>query len=162
MDDNGHDAAESTLELARETLTGDLRDALLYWLKKLEKPWIGLTEDEQESVISMLQREARRGAEKAVNIIAADGRHVIEAELGKVVISEGITATITCKKSIASVLGLGMAEGSTIQIVSADSRPYVGQRAEAKPDPQQPELPLAEEGNGPLLEETTSNEAPAT
>lgn len=131
----------SPILVAKETLTGDLRDAALEWIRALPKPWAQLTEDEQTDVIESVTKRCVLAATKAVEEICADGRRVIQAEVESVTVKDGLKATVKALKTEENLLYLGMAEGSRVQIVQADLEPFSGERKPAKADPSQATLP---------------------
>ena len=132
--ERGDKKAPSTI--AKETLTGDLRDAALDWIRLLKKPWPQLSEDEQRDVIESITKQAIAAATKAVEVIVADGKRVIAAEVDSVTVKDGLKAVVKCLKTEDNLVFLGMAEGARVQIVAADVEPFVGERepAEAQPD----------------------------
>lgn len=131
----------SPLAIARETLTGDLRDAALQWIRALPKPWAQLTEDDQTNVIDSITKRAIEAARTAVELIAAGGRRVIQAEVESVTVKDGLKATMKCLKTEENLVYLGMSEGSRVQIVSADLEQFTGEKHEAKAEPSQGTLP---------------------
>lgn len=131
----------SPMLIAKETLTGDLRDSALEWIRALPKPWAQLTEDEQTDVIESVTKRCVLAATKAVEEICADGRRVIQAEVESVTVKDGVKAVVKCIKTEENIVYLGMAEGSRVQIVQADLEPFSGERRPAKADPSQAPLP---------------------
>ena len=130
-------ATEATMTLARQTLTGDLRDAMLDALRNIPKSWKRMTQDEQREWIDIITRRDDALTANAVNIIAADGREVVTVELEKVERRDTIRGTFSCHWRPETWIALGAAQGGTIQIIPASVDPYSGEQSPANPDPDQ-------------------------
>lgn len=128
-------------ELGLSTLSGDLRDAALDWIRTLSRPWSGLVEHEQREVIDSVSKQADALVRQAVDMIAAQGADVIVASIESVTVKDGIKATIKCQKTEDDLVALGMAEGSTVRLVVLDAADFQGEREPAEPEPDQAELP---------------------
>lgn len=135
--------SDKALKLARETMTGDLRDCLLDFLKhdKEVLPWNMLSEEKQSDKIEKVTKAVNVAVEKAVAIMAADGKTTIKGNLEKITIKDGIKAEITMSQSDSQRHSLVDAQGHTVLIIVADKAKYEGERKPAKPDPDQPSLP---------------------
>lgn len=133
---------KSSAGIARDTMTGDLRDCLLDFLKheKNPLPWNMRTEDQQSEAIEKCTKAAQHAAEKAVSIIAADGRAVIKAKVDKVLFKDGIKAEVTMSKSDPLRHQLADAQGDVVLMVVADVNAYEGERKAARPAPDQPDM----------------------
>lgn len=136
------DKEHSASDIARETMTGDLRDCLLDFLKhdKNPLPWNMQTEQQQRDAIEKVTKAVSHTVEKAVAIIAADGRAVIKANVDQVTVKDGIKAVLTLSKSDALRHELVDAQGDVVLLVVASKEVYEGERKAARPDPDQPPL----------------------
>lgn len=141
------DVHDDSLQLARETMTGDLRDCILDFLKhdKNPLPWNMQTEDQQADAIHKVTDAVNRAVERAVQIIAADGRQVIEAILDQVTVKDEIKAVCKVSKSNALRHDLMDATGYSVLLVVSDASAFKGERKAAKPDPNQPDMPIFDE-----------------
>jgi hypothetical protein len=63
----------SAVEISAETLVGDIRDAVLTEFKQMPKPWVMMSEDEQERVIHRSREIADTIVHRAVSLIAEQG-----------------------------------------------------------------------------------------
>lgn len=133
---------DATLKLARETLTGDIRDFLLDRLKhdKNTLPWNLLSEDKQRDAIQQTTDAASAMVDKAVRIIAADGRAVMVGDLDTVTIKDGVKAVIKLSKSDPLRHALIDSQGAAVLLVVATSDAYQGERKAVHPTPDQPNL----------------------
>lgn len=131
-------------KVARETMTGDLRDCLLDFMKheKNPLPWNMRTEDQQREVIEKVTKAVGVAVEKAVKIIASDARSVIEGTLDKIVVKDGIKAEISLSQHNSFRHSLIDAQGDVVMMVVANTAAYEGERKAAKPDPDQKDLPI--------------------
>lgn len=130
---------EISLKVARETLTGDIRDVILNDMKerKTSLPWSMRTEAEQEAVIDQITRLAESIVERAVKIVAAGGRKTISATLKKVTVQDGIQAVLELSKTDQQRHELIDATGTPIMIVVADPAAFTGECEPVFPSPDQ-------------------------
>lgn len=133
---NGQDELPNT-----DTLYGDLRDAILDRLRAMPKPWTVMSETEQTEMIEGVERAARHLVYSAVNLIAANGRPVIRAQVEQCTAKDGIKAVLRVSQFDELRHELFDAVGKSALIVVADAEPYLGEKEPAKPDPDQPTLP---------------------
>jgi len=145
-----NDAAE-TLDagpvLNTDTLLGDLRDAMLARLKAMPKPWTTMSENEQREMIGGVERAAAHLISQAVELIAANGQPVIRATVDSCHIKDGLKVTLKASLHDAQRHKMTDAVGKSVLIVVADTQPFEGETAPAKPDPQAPPLPLGDGDN---------------
>lgn len=136
------DVEQEAVDLAVETLSGDLADALLDRIKNLKKPWQQASQSEQLELVQGLRKATEHLVTEAVKKIAGYGRRVIVVHVEKVDIKGGLKATITCQKTQQALLDLGMAEGNTALIVLADEEQFIGSQTSDREqtDPEQSSL----------------------
>lgn len=136
-------------KIARETMTGDLRDCLLDFLKHEKNllPWNMRGEAQQREVIEKVTRAVSHAVEKAVAIIAADGRSVIRGTLDKVTVKDGIKAEITMSRHDPLRHAMTDAQGNVVLMVVSNSDSYTGEKKAALPDPDQSTLLTDHETN---------------
>lgn len=144
---------QDTGEIVRETMTGDLRDIVLDIIRNQAKTWGELTEDEQRSLAQDVQTRCEYAVSKAVRIIAADGRPVIEGQLEQVTVKDGLKAVVKMSQHHALRHAVIDATGLAVLMVVSDSGEYTGERAPANVDPDQPsfidnadDAPVADKG----------------
>lgn len=136
--------------IAKKTLTGDLRDFILDRLKHEQngQPWNKRKEHEQRAVIFEVEAAVKHAVNKAVDIIAADGRKVLRGSLAKVAVKDGIKAEIVLSQSDPMRHEFIDHQGQTVLISLATPEDFEGQRAPAKISPDQGDIltPDTEEG----------------
>lgn len=148
------------VEIARKTMTGDLRDALLQLFKDRQKPWAQMTEAEQRSAAAVLESACFNATRRAVGIIAADGRKAISATLKKAVVKDGaIEGTVVLSRHDEQRHALFDAQGSSIIITIADAEAYSGERKPAEVQPDQPDMLAGEDGGGGDQEDAPADAA---
>ena len=155
------DVEQEAVDLAVETLSGDLADALLDRIKNLKKPWQQCNQGEQRDLVTGMRGATEHLVTEAVRKIAAFGRRVIVVHVEKVDIKGGLKATITCQKTQQALLDLGMAEGNTALIVLADEEQFIGARtseAEAT-DPDQGDLLNHIESEGGTVQKSPEDDS---
>lgn len=129
------------LDLAAETLQGDIRDWLLGHMRMMQKPWPKLSEREQTDAIHAANAAASSLVRKAVRIAAGHGFERIEVTVGKFGVKEGeITAQFVCAATDQNILKVVHAGQSVL--VLADPSMFDGERAPARADKDQPELDI--------------------
>ena len=133
---------QETINLTSETLTGDVRDALLGQIRALQKPYARCTQDEQQEIIYHADKVAHNLVERAVEIIAAHGRNIIMATLESFSVKDGIKATVKCANVQSSLVEFGNATGKAVFIVVADKAQFTGEQEPAKPESDQQVIPL--------------------
>ena len=131
---------KSAVEIMSDTMVGDLRDAALGWIKTFDKPWQKMPQSEQQTVIESVTRQARALVIKAVEILISDARTTISGHVESVTIKDGLKVVLTCAANELNLISLGMRQGQSVYVVVADTSAYDGEKAPAKPDPDQPEL----------------------
>lgn len=135
---------EGTISLASETMLADLTQCLIDELKAAPDVWQKLSEDAQDDVIKRVASQVGDAVIKAVNLIAADSREVITAELEQITAKEGIKAVLTLAKHDPNRHALLDSVGKAVLIVVADAKQFMG-GAIPKPDPDQGDLPIADQ-----------------
>lgn len=128
------------VEIAAETLRGDVRDAMLSRIHNLQRPWKAMTEDQQAEVAAAMDQCARDLVTKATQLIAANGRKTITATVDSITVKDGIKVVAKVPMTEESLLSLGLAQGHAILIVAAASENYDGERGPAHTDPDQQSL----------------------
>ena len=131
---------DGIVDLAANTLTGDIRDFLLDRVKTLGKPWAAMSEDEQSDQIHAAKEAALLLVSKACEIIAAGGKKSMIGSLVKVAIKDKIQVQIDFSKHDEQRHDLIDATGMTVSVVIADAEPYTGERGPAEPQPNQGSL----------------------
>lgn len=131
---------DETIDLASETLSGDIRDFLLDRIKTFGKPWVAMTEDEQREQIISAKEAANHLVREAVKIIASEGRKVIAATLDKVTVKDGIKAEISLAKTDELRHELIDSQGQAVLVVVAGVEEFQGERAPADPMPNQVDM----------------------
>lgn len=147
----------SSVQIARETMTGDIRDCILDVLKHgLGKPWEQHSEFEQRDLVDKAEKAARESVNNAVDIIVADGRPTIVADLESITVKDGIKAIVKLSKGDELRHNLIDSQGKTVLLVVTDKDSYKGEKAPAAIDKDQPSLPMTEanENDKPVFDNT--------
>jgi hypothetical protein len=156
---NNEEQEVDAIELETETLSGDVRDAILNKFRNQQKPWQQMTEAEQSMFNNSIDSTARYLVTQAVKLVAAEGRKTIAAVVDSITVKDGIKATVTLPKSDEQRHNLIDSQGQTVLIVVVDTEKFNGEKEPAPVDPDQPELgnfnddePIFDKGK--LAEET--------
>lgn len=124
--------------LAKETLTGDLRDKLLEDMRNLPDVWQKLNEKAQQEQIDRATAQAEDLVNQAVKLVASGGRKTVPAKLEKLTLKDGCKVEMTCS---ASWIGeLAPVLNNDVLIVTNSNDEFQGQKAPAKADPDQADM----------------------
>ena len=153
--------ADNTLKIARETMTGDLRDCILDFLKHNNNPlpWNVQSEGQQRETVEKVTKACLYAVERCVKIISADARPTIVATLKKVVVGDEIKAEIALGKSNPLRHDLCDSQGKEVLIIVTASDPYIGESAPVEITPDQHVLPGTEDDgddDGSVFDKTPS------
>lgn len=135
------DGTDLLVEMASDTLRGDVRDAMLSWFKATPKPWGQMSEREQRDFADTVDRAARSLVKQACQIIAANERPVIVANLVEYKEKEGVEAKLKLASTGANVAALHEACGREVLIVTSGYDEVSGEAGEAEIDADQPGIP---------------------
>lgn len=121
--------------LAADTLTDDIRDAVLAEFKLMPKPWQQMTEDEQHRIIDRASDIGANLVIKAIDLIAARGLPSLPIKVGKIVV-EGAECkgTFECYADDDNLLRMRHLQGSRAMFVLASADAYNGETEQPKPD----------------------------
>lgn len=141
---------ETGIQIARETLTGDIRDVILKEIKRAKsagKPWPQMSQAEQQDAIDGAARVADAVVARCARIVAADGRLAIDGYVDATNVKDTkdgpvLRVAIHTARTERNMGALGMAVGGMVAVLVQDVQPYRGERAPARPDPDQPDLGL--------------------
>lgn len=137
-------ALEGTRAIARESLLGDLMHSMLDEVKAIPDVWQKLPQYKQDQVLARIEGRSRTILGRVVEIIAADARPSIPANVESVTVKDGIKAVLAVSRSSPQRHDLVDAQGSAVMIVIADAEPYTGGE-KPKSERDQGTLPLGDE-----------------
>lgn len=133
--------SEETIQLAADTLTGDIASFLIDRLRDYECSFKFMNEEQQAGAIEDAKRAAANLVGRVVSIIASDGRDTLPVSVKKVE-NDGdkIKVTIEASKFSEHRHELFDAAGCAAHLIVADASKYEGGEG-PKPEPDQRELP---------------------
>lgn len=131
-------------ELRLETLSGDIRDALLMHFRSARRPWEMLTEYEQREKAEIFERAAENLVRRVVAMVTKFEFPSLPVVLGEVKIKgeKGIEAKIGAANTEKGREILGEAVGDVVILVVASAERFYGEGAPAEIDKDQPDLPI--------------------
>lgn len=134
-----------TIELKIETLSGDIRDALLTHVRAMEDPWSKLPEARQQDKIDAIAKMADDLVRRAVGMVAASGFDTLHIIIKDFAVKGGaVKGKFETSAISGNLIALADHENTRAVIVLADPGEYMGETAPARPDPEEPELPIGE------------------
>lgn len=149
-------ADKSLEEMTAETLSGDLRDVMLTHIRSMQTPWSKLSEQAQADKIYAITNATETIVRRAVSIIASKGDEPIFGRIAKFTVKDEIKAELVASSSVGNIEKIAENIGQPAIIIFANPDQFIGQKADAKPDKDQPDLPIdgedeAETGGGAEL-----------
>lgn len=134
--------------LSLETLSGDIRDAMLSRFRMAPKPWAQMSEAQQRELVEGFGLAARDLVRKAVRMVTGFEFPRVTVVLGDVKIIGGdkarIEAKVTCGNIAENREVLGDYVGDHVLMLMVDSERFMSQRKEPQVEPDQPDLPLGD------------------
>lgn len=127
--------SEFNPQIAAETMTSDIRDAILSEFKLTPKPWQHMKEDEQQRLINRAEDIADTLVRRAIDIIAARGLPALPIEVGKITV-EGTECkgAFECYADDENLLRIRHLQGSRAMFVLASSSAYSGETKRPEPE----------------------------
>jgi hypothetical protein len=138
-------ADDPLVELAADTLRGDVRDALLGWFKAQPKSWPFMAEREQRDLAEAADRFAGSLTKQACKIIAAGERPCIVAQLVEYKEKDGVEAKLKLPSKGEVVQALHEACGREVLVVTSGAEEFMGEAAPAEIIKDQPDLGIGDE-----------------
>jgi hypothetical protein len=135
-----------TIEMSAQTMLGDLVGLVIDELKAAPDVWQKLSERKQDEVIDRVRRRCEDAIQQAVHFIYSEGRTVITADLEQLTAKDGIKAVLTLNRHDENRHELLDSVGKPVLVIVGDARVFGG-GALPKPDPMQPQLPIADAMN---------------
>lgn len=134
---------ETLIDMAEaETLSGDIRDALLTHVRSIKVPWAMLAEDEQADAISAIENTAKHVVRQVASIIATRGLPHIIGSVGKWTVKDGIKLELEATSLVENITALAEHGTGSAVLVLSEPGVYFGEKAPAKADKDQPDLPI--------------------
>lgn len=135
--------SEDKIELASETMTGDIRDFLLSHLRDMQKPWAQMSQAEQKAKVELAEKAAENLVKNALETVAGRGLPFMVITVGKFTCDGAeMKGTYSAYASDENLLRARHLSERRALFVLADPDLYFGERHEAKTDPDEPGLPL--------------------
>lgn len=130
------------VELAAETLLGDLMQLVLGEIRAAPDVWPKLSQYKQDEVIDRVQRRCADAVRQCVQLIACKGRTAIPGALDSVTVKDGLKAVIKFSQADPNRHELIDATGRSVIVIVADAAEFSGGTDEVKSQPDQPDLPI--------------------
>lgn len=123
---------EPTPQLDDKTLTGDIRDFLLTWVRSMQKPFEAMSESDQRDLISAVEGSARELVGGVIAVVSGRGFEKAFVKLGKFSVGDGIEAKIITDRSERNLLNFNDFAGRSAMLIFADPAEFDGARAPAR------------------------------
>lgn len=134
------DGEDYIVELAADTLRGDVRDSILDWMKATPKPWSQMGEQEQRDLAAAANRYAGQLVREVCKLVAANERPSIVATLVEYKEKDGVEAKLKLPSKGEVVAALHEACGREVLVVTSGAEEFMGQASDAKIDADQPDM----------------------
>lgn len=133
------------VDLAADTLRGDIRDSLLSWFKAQPKNWGAMTETEQRDLADAADSYSYTVIKEACRIIAAGERPTIVATLVEYKEKDGVEAKLKLPSTGEVVAALHEACGRAVLVVTTGAEEFSGEKGPAEVEADQPDLGIGAE-----------------
>lgn len=141
---------QASLQVAAQTLTGDIRDFILEEIKHHhhERPWDQRPEQDQRDLVDRIESAVTLFTKQCVETIEAGGRTIIDGEIKQLTIKDGIKTLIHVSERHPYRHELMDSNNSRVMIVLSKFRQYEGQKAPVRITKDQADIEevLSEEG----------------
>jgi hypothetical protein len=138
---NTEEPNDPLVDLAADTLRGDVRDSLLAWFKAAPKAWPFMSEREQRDLADAADRYAETMVKQACKIIAAGERPCIVATLVEYKEKDGVEAKLKLPSRGEVVAALHEACGREVLVVTSGAEEFMGEASGPTIDADQPGIP---------------------
>ena len=133
----------SLVEITAGTMRGDVRDALMAWIKARPKMWPLMSESEQREAYNSADAFGWEICKQIAQRIAAEERPTIVAKLVEYKEKEGIEAKLKLSATGENILALHLACGREVLLVASGIEEF---SAEAGPPDVNPDQPIMDMG----------------
>lgn len=129
-----------------DTLSGDIRDALLTHVRSIKIPWAMLAEDEQQATIDAIARSAEHCVRQACAVMVRRGAPSVPAKIAQWRVKGGdLKLELAVTPLVDNMIALAEHGNRTAVLVLVDHSEFIGERAPAKADKDQPDLPISDQ-----------------
>lgn len=132
---------DETIKISEKFLLGDILKAVMAETRQMPFAWAVLPEKDQQKIIDKITFKVTEAVRQTVQIIAADSRPHLVADVESVMFKDGIKAVLTIAKQSADRHELADATGTMVLIVLPHVEKHLGGEP-PKADKDQPDLPL--------------------
>lgn len=150
-------AQDALINVAEETMLGDLMNCIKEQVKALPKPWQQLSESQQYDYLDRIEQQCRAAVTQAVNIIMSQGKVTVEAIVEQVTFKDGVKVVMKMMKGTTGVHDLADSEGQAVLIIVANTDHLTRENGKPVPDKDQPPLNGFGEGDTSDLEAMDAN-----
>lgn len=140
---------------AEKQLGAALIDAAMTEVRNLKRPWVEMSEDDQDEVLERLTKRTKTAVRETIQILATRGVHHVMAELEQITVKKEAKAILVLPRGSMDQ-DLLDAIGQPVFLVVGGNFSAVEEIEKPAPDPQQPDLlsqtisapNVSQDGNG--------------
>lgn len=136
------DVQPKPMEFAAKSLSGDVRDMILMHMRDIKVPWAMLSEDEQSDKIHAATSAGMDVVRRCFNVLRAQDFAHVHVTLGSWKVDKGVELKLFIAPTSGNIELLALHSKSQALLILSEASDFYGERAPAKPDKDQPELPL--------------------
>lgn len=130
-----------------KTLSGDIRDAILTHIRSMKVPWSLLNEQEQGDKIDAATRAGEDLVRVCLQTIAKNKLPSLQVNVGAYKVDKTLEVKLTISPTVSNITMLAEHGTGGAMLILAEASDYFGERAPAKPQRDQPKLPLNPDGD---------------
>lgn len=133
------------IEVAKETMLGDLMKCLVEQIKVCPKSWQQMSEQEQQEALDRMELQVSDAVRQVVNIVLSENKIAVVAKIESVTYKDGCKVVLKALGEIANTIHLAEAEGQIVNIIIPQTDDMLNGDGKPKAEPDQRGLELGEE-----------------
>lgn len=130
---------KSPVEIASETMLGDLMHVVVDSVKSMPRTWQEMSEQQQDDYLAMIDKQCRAAIEQCVQIIASQGMVRMPVEIVQTTIKDGVKVQVELVRA-EQVVEMVEARTKYAMLVMANVNDFVGEEGKPKADKDQQDL----------------------
>ncbi len=129
-------------EFEGKTLSGDIRDMILMHLRDMKVPWAMLNEQEQGDKIYAATEAGQRTVRLCLQTLAKNKFPAVSVTVGAYKVDKALEIKLGAAPSVLNITTMAEHGNGAALLILAEPQDYFGERAPAKPQKDQPDLPM--------------------
>lgn len=133
------------IEVAKETMLGDLMKCLIEQIKVCPKSWSQMSQTEQQEALDRMELQVSDAVRQVVRIIMSENTVNVPAKIESVTYKDGCKVVLKAIGPIENTIHLAEAEGKIVSVIIPDTDGMLNGDGKPEAEPDQRGLELGEE-----------------